>query len=89
MDDNKYFSIFLEFSVQFFFQPIYTDYANKAYLTKYIKIFSQDTMKPNWTWIFLGWSTFKIMYVSLVLHQRWWPLLKMEISLKWQVEVNS
>jgi hypothetical protein len=36
--------------------------------------------QPNFVWMILMWSPFKIVSVSAVLYPRWPPLLKIEIS---------
>ena len=37
-------------------------------------------IQPNFVWMILRWSPFKIVFVSAVLYPRWPPLLKIEIS---------
>ena len=70
-----------DFSVNFFFQPIYTDYANWAYFDKrsHLKSCSLkplNQVKPN----LAGWVPFKIVFDSPALHSRWLLLLEIEIS---------
>ena len=43
-----------------------------------LKLLSQS--QPNFAEMILGWSPFKIVWVSTVLYPRWPPLLKIEIS---------
>ena len=43
-----------------------------------LKLLSQS--QPNFAEKILGWSPFKIVFVSTVLYPRWPPLLKIEIS---------
>ena len=69
------------FSVKFFFQSIYTDYANQAYFDKRLFKLSPlkplNQIKPN----LAGWVPFKIVTDSPALHSRWQLLLKIGISL--------
>ena len=68
----------LHFSVKFFFQPIYTDYA--YFVERSHLIFSKplNQIKPNLA--VPGWVPFKIVCDSPALHSRWLLLLKIEIS---------
>ena len=71
---KEQFNIYSCFSVKFFFQPIYTDYANQAYFDKrsYFKsspLKPLNQIKPN----LAGWVPFKIVSVSAVLYPRWPP----------------
>ena len=59
------------FSVKFFFQPIYTDYANLKPLNQ---------IKPNLAGMVLGWSPFNVVSDSPALCSKWLLLLKIEIS---------
>ena len=73
------------FSVKFFFQPIYTDYANWAYFDKKITFKSSplkllNQIKPNLAGMVPRWVPFKIVSDSPALHSRWPLLLKIEIS---------
>ena len=73
------------FSVKFFVQPIYTDYANWAYFDKKITFKSSplkplNQIKPNLAGMVPGWVPFKIVSDSPALHSRWPLLLKIEIS---------
>ena len=73
------------FSVKYFFQPIYTDYANLAYFDKTSHIKSSplkplNQIKPNLAGMVPGWVPFKIVSDSPALHSRWPLLLKIEIS---------
>ena len=43
-----------------------------------LKLLSQS--QPNFVWMILRWSPFKIVSVSAVLYPRWPPLLNIEIS---------
>ena len=43
-----------------------------------LKLLGQS--QPNFAEMILGWSPFKIVFVSTVLYPRWPPLLKIEIS---------
>ena len=43
-----------------------------------LKLLSQS--QPNFAEMILGWSPFKIVFVSTVLYPRWPQLLKIEIS---------
>ncbi len=71
----------LGFSVKYFFQPIYTDYANLAYFDKRSSLLKPlNQIKPNLAGMVPGWVPFKIVSVSTVLYPRWPPLLKIEIS---------
>ena len=71
----------LGFSVKFFFQPIYTDYANKAYfdIRSHLNLlFWNRWTKLNQIW--LGGSLSNLCLDSPALHSRWLLLLKIEIS---------
>ena len=63
-----------DFTVKFFFQPIYTDYANWAYFDKItfksspLKLLNQ--IKPNLAGMVPGWVPFKIVSDSSALHSR-------------------
>ena len=70
------------FSVKFFFQTIYTDYANYAYFYKRshlnLLLWNRWTkLKQIWLW----WFPCNIVSDSPALHSKWLLLLKIEISL--------
>ena len=75
----------LVFFVNFFFQPIYTDYTNQTYFDKrsplnlLMKLLNQ--IKANLAGMVLGWSLFNIVSDSAALHSKWLLLPKIEISL--------
>ena len=75
-----------DFSLKYFFQPIYTDYANYAYFVKKITFKSfplsklLNQIKPNLAGMVLGWVPFRIMSDSYALHSEWLLLLKIAIS---------
>ena len=73
------------FSVKYFFQPIYTDYANQAYFDKrshlnLLLLKPLNQIKPNLAGMVLGWSPFNSVSDSPTLHSNWLLLLKIEIS---------
>jgi hypothetical protein len=77
----------LGFSVKFFIQPIYTDYANWAYFDKRSYLPGKSSslkplnqIKPNMVGMVPGWAPFKFVSDSPALHSRWLLLLKIEIS---------
>ena len=81
---SKFYCSYMEmssFSVNFFFQSIYTDYANKAYFD-IRSHFKSSLLKPksNLVGMVLGWVPFKYMSDSPTLHTRWLLLLKIGIS---------
>jgi hypothetical protein len=41
-----------------------------------------NQIKPSLAGMVLGWSLFKFVSSSNILHSRWWPLLKIKNSLK-------
>jgi hypothetical protein len=48
-----------------------------------LKLLSQS--QPKFAEMILGWSPFKIVYISAVLYPRWPPLLRIEISSNGQI----
>jgi hypothetical protein len=61
--------------MEFFFQPIYTDYAyfeNKNHINNFCS--------ENWAQRIHGWFTFNSIFGVPFLHPRWLPLLLAEIS---------
>ena len=68
------------FSVKYFFQPIYTDYANKAYFDKRSHLKPLNQIKPNLGGMVPGWVPFKVVSDSPALHSRWLLLLKIKMS---------
>jgi hypothetical protein len=58
---------FLDFSVKYFFQPIWTDYSNLEYFNKtlhlYLLLWTHGTkLKTNLAGMFLGWSRLKTVW---------------------------
>ena len=73
------------FSVEFFFQPIYTDYANYAYFdkTSHLNLLPWNRwakLKQIWLGWSLGMSSFNIVSDRPALHSKWLLLLEIEIS---------
>ena len=85
MEMSSLITYILGFSVKFFFQTIYTDYANQAYFDKrsHLNLLLKplNQIKANLAGMVLGWSPFNIVSDSHALHSKWLLLLKIEISL--------
>jgi hypothetical protein len=77
---NIYYGIFYELWTFADFDPLYKLEKRGDEIKKksFLKLLSQS--HPDFAEMILGWSPFKIVYVSAVLYPRWPPLLKIEIS---------